>query len=57
MCGAIPPLPNTPPLRGAQLKYRDSFIFTFKVHYRVHMNPSLVPILSHFPILFPQDLY
>jgi hypothetical protein len=27
MCGAIPPLPNTPSWRGAQLKHRD-FTFT-----------------------------
>jgi hypothetical protein len=27
MNGAIPPLPNTPPWRGAQLKYRDNFTF------------------------------
>jgi hypothetical protein len=29
MSGAIPPLPNTPPWRGAQLKHRDNFTFTF----------------------------
>jgi hypothetical protein len=28
MRGAIPPLPNTPSWRGAQLKQRDSFTFT-----------------------------
>jgi hypothetical protein len=28
MSGAIPPLPNTPSWRGAQLKHRDSFTFT-----------------------------
>jgi hypothetical protein len=26
MTGAIPPLPNTPSWRGAQLKHRDNFI-------------------------------
>jgi hypothetical protein len=26
MRGAIPPLPNMPSWRGAQLKYRDKFI-------------------------------
>jgi hypothetical protein len=26
--GAIPPLPNTPSWRGAQLKHRDNFTFT-----------------------------
>jgi hypothetical protein len=27
MSGAIPPLPNTPSWRGAQLKQRDNFTF------------------------------
>jgi hypothetical protein len=31
MCGAIPPLPNTPSWRGAQSNRRDNFTFTFKV--------------------------
>jgi hypothetical protein len=29
MNGAIPPLPSTPSWRGAQLKHRDNFTFTF----------------------------
>jgi hypothetical protein len=29
MSGAIPPLPNTSSWRGAQLKHRDNFTFTF----------------------------
>jgi hypothetical protein len=29
MRGAIFPLPNTPSWRGAQLKHRDNFTFTF----------------------------
>jgi hypothetical protein len=29
MRGAIPPLPNTPPWCGAQLKHRDNFTFTY----------------------------
>jgi hypothetical protein len=29
MSGAIPPLPNTPSWRGAQLNHRDNFTFTF----------------------------
>jgi hypothetical protein len=28
MSGAIPPLPNTPSWRGAQLKHTDNFTFT-----------------------------
>jgi hypothetical protein len=31
MSGAIPPLPNKPSWRGAQLKHRDNFTFTFIV--------------------------
>jgi hypothetical protein len=31
MRGAIPPLTNTPSWRGAQLKHRDNFTFTFSV--------------------------
>jgi hypothetical protein len=31
MSGAIPPLPNTPPWRGAKLKHRDTFTFTFHI--------------------------
>jgi hypothetical protein len=37
---AIPPLPNTPSWRGAQLKHRDNFTFTLRKHltkiYRLH---------------------
>jgi hypothetical protein len=29
MSGAVPPLPNTLPWRGAQLKHRHNFTFTF----------------------------
>jgi len=29
MRGAIPPHPNTPSWRGAQLKHRNNFTFTF----------------------------
>jgi hypothetical protein len=33
MRGAIPPFPNTPSWRGAQLnKARDNFTFTFTFH-------------------------
>jgi len=28
MSGAIPPSPNTPSRRGAQLRHRDNFTFT-----------------------------
>jgi hypothetical protein len=29
MYGTIPPLPSMPSWRGARLKHRDNFIFTF----------------------------
>jgi hypothetical protein len=35
MRAAIPPLPNTPPWSGAQLKHRGKFTFTF-VFYLLH---------------------
>jgi hypothetical protein len=38
MSGAIPPLPNTPSWRGAQLKHRDNFTFTFK-HIYFELTP------------------
>jgi hypothetical protein len=31
---AIPPLPNTPSWRGAQLKHRDNFTFTFTISFK-----------------------
>jgi hypothetical protein len=34
MSGDIPPLPNTPSWRGAQLKDRDSFSFTFTPRFQ-----------------------
>jgi hypothetical protein len=33
MSGAVPPLPNTPSWRGAQLKHRDRDNFTFTFIY------------------------
>jgi hypothetical protein len=38
MRGAIPPLPNTPSWRGAQLKHRDNFTFTFYTYYFAHFE-------------------
>jgi hypothetical protein len=37
MSGAIPPLPNKPSWRGAQLKQRDTFIFTFTIQSIAHL--------------------
>jgi hypothetical protein len=39
MSGAIPPLPNTPPWRGAQLKHRDNFTFTIEI---THSNTEKI---------------
>jgi hypothetical protein len=33
MNGAIPPLPNTPPWHGAQLKHRNDFYLTLNKVY------------------------
>jgi hypothetical protein len=37
MGGAIPPLPNTPSWRGAQLKHRDNFTFLL-LHFNNNNN-------------------
>jgi hypothetical protein len=38
MSGAKSPLPNTASWRGAQLKHRDNFTFTFKeIEWRIHL--------------------
>jgi hypothetical protein len=39
VCGAIPPLPNTPSERGAKLKHRDNCTFT-DLENKCHENPS-----------------
>jgi hypothetical protein len=44
MSGAIPPLPNTPPWRGAQLKHRDNLPL-----------PYLLP-MKHFPVMYQTTL-
>jgi len=36
MRGAIPPLPNRPSYRGAQLKHMDKFTFTFRGYWAGH---------------------
>jgi hypothetical protein len=52
MSGAIPPHPNTPSLRGAQLKHRDNFTFTLQFTYlfmcTVSTNGKLIKL--NFPI-------
>jgi hypothetical protein len=45
MGGAILPLPNTPPWRGAQLKHRDNFTFIIEVHIKF-WSDSLCPLLK-----------
>jgi len=41
MRGAIPAYPNTPSWRGAQLKHRDNFTFTFSVKRLTVASPGL----------------
>jgi hypothetical protein len=36
MYGAIPPLPNKPSCRGAQLKHRDNFTFTYNFSPKIN---------------------
>jgi hypothetical protein len=38
MRGAIPSLPNTPSWRGAQLKHRDNFTFTFALLHEAQIE-------------------
>jgi hypothetical protein len=53
MIGAIPPLPNTPLWRGAQLKHRDNFTSTIMIQRRKYLiisvqfreNPGNVRVL------------
>jgi hypothetical protein len=41
MSGAIPPLPNTPPWRGAHLKHRDNFTF---IECDMYLKHSVLPL-------------
>jgi hypothetical protein len=44
---AIPPFPNTPSWRGAHLKHRDKFTFTFKNCHELHaIEVNEVPVLQ-----------
>jgi hypothetical protein len=45
MSGAIPPLPNTPSWRGAQLKHRDNFTLLWFTHYLLHCCDSSLGFL------------
>jgi hypothetical protein len=40
MSGAIPPLPYTPSWRGAQLKHRENFTFTFFLYVNSILHHS-----------------
>jgi hypothetical protein len=44
MSGAIPPFPNTPSWRGAQLKHRDSFTFTFTLGLNIVLISGMLPL-------------
>jgi len=56
MRGAIPPLPSMPSWRGAQLKHRDNFTFTFVEcesslprSQKSAIGPYLAPVNSFIP--------
>jgi hypothetical protein len=42
MNGAIPPLPNTPSWRGAQLKHRDNFTLTLPFNINCYPHACLL---------------
>jgi hypothetical protein len=58
MRGAIPPLPNTPSWRGAQLKkHRDGFIGTFRVQVMkllIQFSPAFLYFFSDGSKYYPQ---
>jgi hypothetical protein len=47
MSGTIPPFPNTTPWRGAQLKHRDNFTFTFKYINQFRFYSVIIPISQY----------
>jgi hypothetical protein len=51
MSGAIPPLPNTPSWRGAYLKHRDNFTFTFTMRPLHSLFIIAVPFLLCRPMV------
>jgi hypothetical protein len=52
MSGAIPPLPNTPPWRGAQLKHRDNFTYIFTFYTYNDIVGQLFTVHYMYVILF-----
>jgi hypothetical protein len=50
MSGAIPPLPNTPSWRFAQLKHRDNFTFTLCLQGDIHPCADIPPTFSVYSI-------
>jgi hypothetical protein len=51
MSGATSPLPNTPSWRGAQLKHRDNFTFTFAFTQVYLGKTSIFQVLHNFLLL------
>jgi hypothetical protein len=56
MHAAIPPFPNTPSWRGAQLKHRGNFTFTFKARLDADASSSGVPTRCPCELLMSQML-
>jgi hypothetical protein len=50
MSGAIPPLPNMPSWRGAQLKHRDNFTFPFTIQSYAIYTVETASSNSPFPV-------
>jgi hypothetical protein len=59
MRGAIPPLPNTPPRHGAQLKHRDNLTFTIILYCYMQCSTFAVdwPVSSGMSELQSKPIY
>jgi hypothetical protein len=56
MSGAIPPFPNTPSWRGAELKHRNNFTFTMTASFQVPYDwPYMIIGLAPFYITYAVD--
>jgi hypothetical protein len=56
MSGSIPPLPNMPSWRGAQLKHRDNFNFYMILN---HFNAvkNLIPYFPEDPLYYHPGIF
>jgi hypothetical protein len=50
MSGAVPPFPNTPSWRGAQLKRRDNFTYNFTLFiYLNYIKSKTILMIASLP--------